>query len=79
MSKDDAGKNRVPDRANRIVVAPIPSFSFEDLHQLLIGQVPENQLKPFEITDFFKFVPAKDLGLWYSSDRASPFVILCLP
>ena len=72
MSEDDTGKNRVPYRPHRIIVASVSSLPLESLHQLLIGQVTKNQLKAFEIPDLFEFVPTKNLKLWYNGDGASP-------
>jgi len=57
MSKDDTGKNRVPYRSHRVIVAPVSTFPFEGLHQLLVRQMTENQLKAFEVTNFLEIIP----------------------
>jgi len=72
MSENDSGKNRIPYRSYRIIVASVSSFPFEDLHQVFIREMAEDQLKAFEVTNFFEFIPTKNLRLWYDSDRASP-------
>ena len=66
MLKDEAGDQRVPQRAHRIVVAAVSASGLQQLHQRFAGEGVEDQLQALEITELVDAVPAEKGRFWYS-------------
>ena len=69
MLEHEAGDQRVPHRAHRIIVATVPASGFQQLHQRLVGERVEHQHQAFEITQLVDAVPAEQKRMWYSGHR----------
>ena len=59
MLEHEAGDQRVPHRAHRVIVAPAPATGFQQSHQRFVGEGVENQLQTLEITELVDAVPAE--------------------
>ena len=74
MLGDEAGDQRVPQRAYRIVVAPVTATGLQQLHQRFVGEGVEHQLQALEITQLVDAVPAKREGPGIVANGGSPVV-----
>ena len=59
MLEHEAGDQRVPHRAHRVIVAPAPAPGFQQLHQRFVGEDVEHQLQTLEITELVEAVPTE--------------------
>ena len=59
MLEHEAGDQRVPHRAHRVIVATTTAPGFQQLHQRFVGKGVEHQLQTLEITELVDAVPAE--------------------
>ena len=69
MLEDHRGDQRIPYRANRVVVTPSAALGFLPLHQRFVGQRLQYQLQTLQIAQRIDGIPLKQLRLWYDRPR----------
>ena len=64
MLEDDTRQQGVPKRADRVVIATVPSTLFQLAHQRFVGKIVEQQPESFKVAKYNQGPPRGDLTLW---------------